>query len=165
MKRFHDSNCRPRVYRQSAARWPPLSRQSAAPCQPSSARPWVRTRSAMLGRSGRAWEAQGTSWSVSLAADAQRRIVHGRPQAPKRAVRPDGMRGMVDQVERFDLRSLDVTEERRQELLRRHAVRRAIFEFIEVFYNRRRLHSTLGHCSPAGYEATMFPRARSAAAA
>jgi len=47
----------------------------------------------------------------------------------------------------------------------RGAVRRAIFEFIEVFYNRRRLHSALGYWSPAEYEAAMFPRARSAAAA
>ncbi|MSQ15903.1 MAG: hypothetical protein EXR50_08580, partial [Dehalococcoidia bacterium] len=31
-------------------------------------------------------------------------------------------------------------------------VRRAIFEFIEVFYNRRRLHSSLEYRSPAEYE-------------
>ncbi len=47
----------------------------------------------------------------------------------------------------------------------RGAMRGAIFEFIEVFYNRRRLHSALGYCSPAEYEATTFPRARSASAA
>ena len=47
----------------------------------------------------------------------------------------------------------------------RGAVRGAIFEFIEVFYNRRRLHSALGYCSPAEYEATMVPRARSSSAA
>ena len=47
----------------------------------------------------------------------------------------------------------------------RGAVRRAIFEFIEVFYNRQRLHSTLGYCSPAEYETTMFPRTRIASAA
>jgi len=29
----------------------------------------------------------------------------------------------------------------------------AIFEFIEVFYNRYRRHSTLGYLSPAEYEA------------
>ena len=28
----------------------------------------------------------------------------------------------------------------------------AIFEYIEVYYNRRRLHSTLGYVSPAQYE-------------
>jgi transposase InsO family protein len=31
-------------------------------------------------------------------------------------------------------------------------VRRAVFEFVEVFYNRQRLHSSLGYLSPAAYE-------------
>lgn len=34
----------------------------------------------------------------------------------------------------------------------RTVVRRAVFEFIEVFYNRRRRHSSLGYCSPTDYE-------------
>ena len=34
----------------------------------------------------------------------------------------------------------------------RAAVRRAVFEYSEVFYNRRRLHSSLGYRSPAEYE-------------
>ena len=34
----------------------------------------------------------------------------------------------------------------------REGVRSAIFEYIEVFYNRRRLHSALGYRSPAEYE-------------
>lgn len=34
----------------------------------------------------------------------------------------------------------------------RDAARRAIFEFIEVFYNRTRLHSTLGYLTPLEYE-------------
>jgi putative transposase len=34
----------------------------------------------------------------------------------------------------------------------RAAARAAIFEFIEVFYNRGRLHSTLGNLTPAEYE-------------
>jgi putative transposase len=35
----------------------------------------------------------------------------------------------------------------------RAAARRALFEYIEVFYNRRRRHSTLRYLSPAAYEA------------
>lgn len=31
-------------------------------------------------------------------------------------------------------------------------VRRAVFEFIEVFYNRQRLHSSLGYLTPVEYE-------------
>ena len=34
----------------------------------------------------------------------------------------------------------------------REEARVQLFEYIEVFYNRRRLHSTLGYLSPAQYE-------------
>lgn len=34
----------------------------------------------------------------------------------------------------------------------RESARRAVFEYIEVFYNRRRRHSTLGQISPAEFE-------------
>ena len=34
----------------------------------------------------------------------------------------------------------------------RQAARTAVFEFIEVFYNRQRLHSSLGYHSPADFE-------------
>ena len=37
------------------------------------------------------------------------------------------------------------------------AVRAAIFEYIEGWYNTRRRHSTLGNISPAAYEATATP--------
>ena len=46
----------------------------------------------------------------------------------------------------------------KRELVHRHrfptrpAARAAMFEFIEVFYNRRRLHSSLGYLSPAEFE-------------
>jgi len=35
----------------------------------------------------------------------------------------------------------------------RQAARTAVFEFLEVFYNRQRLHSSLGYRSPLAYEA------------
>jgi putative transposase len=34
----------------------------------------------------------------------------------------------------------------------REEARRAIFRYIEVWYNRKRRHSTLGYISPAAYE-------------
>ncbi len=37
--------------------------------------------------------------------------------------------------------------------LTREEARQEIFEYIEVFYNRMRRHSTLGYCSPAEFEA------------
>jgi transposase InsO family protein len=47
----------------------------------------------------------------------------------------------------------------KEELVHRHPwptrarARQAIFEFVEVFYNRQRLHSSLGYLTPAEYEA------------
>jgi len=35
----------------------------------------------------------------------------------------------------------------------REQARLAVFEYIECFYNRKRLHSSIGYCSPADYEA------------
>lgn len=40
--------------------------------------------------------------------------------------------------------------------LTRFQARQSIFAYIERFYNRRRLHSTLGYKSPADYEAAYF---------
>lgn len=45
----------------------------------------------------------------------------------------------------------------------RAAQRRAVFDFIEVFYNRRRLHSSLGHLAPAEYERATLRDGASAA--
>ena len=35
----------------------------------------------------------------------------------------------------------------------REAARRAIFEYVEVFYNRQRIHSALDYLTPVAYEA------------
>ena len=48
---------------------------------------------------------------------------------------------------------------------RRAEARRAIFEYIEVWYNRRRRHSSLGYLSPAEFERRLRERPRGAAPA
>jgi transposase InsO family protein len=51
----------------------------------------------------------------------------------------------------------------RQTWATRAQVRRAVFDYIEVFYNQKRLHSSLGYLSPAEYEAIHQPKAAQAA--
>ncbi len=56
------------------------------------------------------------------------------------------------------------------ELIHRHAwstrtqARQAIFEWVEVFYNRQRLHSSLEYLTPAAYEACLASARRAGAA-
>ena len=44
-----------------------------------------------------------------------------------------------------------------QDFWSREEAQAAVFEFIEVFYNRQRLHQTLGYMSPVQYEAAYVP--------
>ena len=52
----------------------------------------------------------------------------------------------------------------RQSWATRAQVRQAVFEFVEVFYNRRRLHSSLDYLSPADYERQIHHRKAAQAA-
>jgi putative transposase len=38
------------------------------------------------------------------------------------------------------------------DLLDEHHARHILFNYIEIFYNRQRLHATLGYVSPAQFE-------------
>jgi len=53
----------------------------------------------------------------------------------------------------------------RQSWASRAQVRRAVFEFIEVFYNRKRLHSSLNYMAPAAYELSMIHHQKATQAA
>jgi transposase InsO family protein len=53
----------------------------------------------------------------------------------------------------------------RQSWATRAQARRAIVDYIEVFFNRRRFHSSLGYLSPAAYEARMIHHHTAAQAA
>ena len=49
--------------------------------------------------------------------------------------------------------SLKVEAIHGERFVNREAVRRSVFEYIEVDYNRTRLHSSLDYTRPANYEA------------
>jgi len=48
--------------------------------------------------------------------------------------------------------SLKVAAIQYEPLMNRSQMRQAVFEYIEVDYNRKRRHSTLGYLSPEQYE-------------
>jgi transposase InsO family protein len=52
----------------------------------------------------------------------------------------------------------------RRKFISRQQARREIFDYIEVFYNRQRLHSALGYRSPAQFEREQNPKNKSIAA-
>ena len=54
------------------------------------------------------------------------------------------------------LRTLKTELVHHRDYLTRDEARRDIFEYIEVFYNRQRSHSTLGYLSPAQFEVTVL---------
>jgi transposase InsO family protein len=48
--------------------------------------------------------------------------------------------------------SLKVEAIHGERFLTRHQAKQQVFEYIEVYYNRKRLHSKLGYMSPEAYE-------------
>jgi transposase InsO family protein len=48
-----------------------------------------------------------------------------------------------------------VTRRRFRAYATREEARASVFEYIEVFYNRKRLHSSLGYLSPEQFEASL----------
>jgi transposase InsO family protein len=52
-----------------------------------------------------------------------------------------------------------------QQYATRSEARSAIFEYMEVFYNRQRRHSALGYRSPAEYEVQQYMQQTTAPAA
>jgi len=53
----------------------------------------------------------------------------------------------------------------RQSWATKSQVRRAVFEFVEVFHNRQRLHSSLNYMTPVEYEQTRIRHHKAAQAA
>jgi putative transposase len=43
---------------------------------------------------------------------------------------------------------------RRYRFETRQQAKTVIFEYLEIFYNRQRLHSALGYCAPQEFEST-----------
>ena len=124
---------------------------------------------------------------TSLACDALRMAVTARRPSPGLVFHTDRGSQYTAQVFRRLLTSSAITQSLgrpgqcwdnavaesffatlKTELVSRHAwptraaVRAAVFEFIEVFYNRQRLHSALGYRSPAEYEAHQLTAASAA---
>jgi putative transposase len=50
---------------------------------------------------------------------------------------------------------LECVYQRRRDFPTRHAAAKAIFDFIETFYNRSRLHSSIGFRSPVDFESSL----------
>jgi len=49
-------------------------------------------------------------------------------------------------------KTMKVEEVYRRKYQTREEARQSIFEYIEIFYNRQRLHSTLGYETPEAFE-------------
>ena len=84
-----------------------------------------------------------------------RHLAGVRPAAPRGGARPSG--GSVgdsddNAVAGSSFATLKTELVYRRPWPTRAAARSAIFEYVEVWYNRRRRHSTLGDRSPAQYE-------------
>lgn len=83
------------------------------------------------------------------ASDSFRRTLQGHHIIPSMSRKGDCYDNAV--VESF-FKSLKVELCKETRFKTREEARSKIFEYIEIFYNRKRLHSTLGYLSPVEYE-------------
>lgn len=91
------------------------------------------------------------------ASDSLRRALQKHRIAPSMSRKGDCYDNAV--VESF-FKSLKVELCKEAHFKTREEARSKIFEYIEVFYNRKRLHSTLGYQSPAEYERNNLTKQR-----
>lgn len=91
------------------------------------------------------------------ASDSFRRALHKHCIAPSMSRKGDCYDNAV--VESF-FKSLKVELCKEERFKTREEARAKIFEYIEVFYNRKRLHSTLGYQSPIEYEKSSLTKQR-----
>lgn len=83
------------------------------------------------------------------ASDEVRNLLESKEAVPSMSKKGDCWDNSV--VESF-FDSLKSEWFHQQELLTRTEVKQGLFDYIEIFYNRKRLHSTLGYVSPVKFE-------------
>ena len=88
---------------------------------------------------------------VQYASDAYQRLLQGHRIAVSMSGKGDCWDNAV--MESF-WATLKTELVHNEHYVSREQARRSIFEYIEVFYNRKRLHSSLGYVSPEAFEAS-----------
>jgi putative transposase len=132
------------------------ARSSAGRCARTSKHSWSSTRSGW--RSRGANRSQGWCTTPTVALNQYTSLAFGRTLRDSGLLASMGRRG-----DAYDYRGVNAPVEsvistiknelvNRSRFKTRDQARLAVFDYIETFYNPRRLHSSLGHRSPDDYE-------------